>query len=112
MFDFEKLSVFEKIRFINKDIFTKILSNKTVDLEIRDQIKRASLSSLLNLAEGSGRESKADKKHFYAISKTSLLEVSALLIVIEDIYFNDFSYLKDLTLECIKMMSGLIKSVN
>ena len=48
MFDFEKLSVFEKIRFINKEIFTKILSNKSIDLEIRDQIKRASLSSLLN----------------------------------------------------------------
>ncbi|MBK6979833.1 MAG: four helix bundle protein [Cytophagaceae bacterium] len=112
MFDFEKLSVFEKIRFINKEIFTKILSNKSIDLEIRDQIKRASLSSLLNLAEGSGRESKADKKHFYVMSKTSLLEVSALLIVIEDVYFNDFNYLKDLTLECIKMMSGLIKSVN
>lgn len=64
------------------------------------------------MAEGSGRESKADKKHFYVISKSSLLEVAALLIAIEDIYSSEYGFLKEYVLESIKMMSGLIKSVN
>ena len=45
----------------------------------RDQLERASLSLLLNLAEGVARTQPADKARFYAISRGSASECAALL---------------------------------
>jgi four helix bundle protein len=42
-------------------------------------VERASLSVLLNLAEGTGRFSSADKKHFMTIARGSVFECVALL---------------------------------
>jgi len=49
--------------------------------ELRDQIDRASLSVVLNLAEGSGRKGK-DRVQFFRIAMGSLKEVQACLDVI------------------------------
>jgi four helix bundle protein len=50
--------------------------------ELRDQIERASLSVVLNLAEGSGRKGK-DRLHHFRIAMGSLKEVQGCLAVIE-----------------------------
>ena len=44
-----------------------------------DQLKRASASVALNLAEGSGRQSPGDTKRFYHIAFGSLRECQAIL---------------------------------
>ena len=49
---------------------------------LRDQLERASLSVLLNLAEGLGRTQPADKARFYAISRGSATECAALVDVL------------------------------
>ena len=46
---------------------------------LKDQLKRASLSVPLNLAEGYGRISKADQKRFFKIALGSARECQALL---------------------------------
>ena len=49
--------------------------------ELRDQLKRASMSVPLNIAEGSGKPAPADRARFYAIARGSAMECGALLDV-------------------------------
>jgi four helix bundle protein len=46
---------------------------------LRDQLDRASVSIVLNLAEGAGRRSARDKAHFFAIARGSATECAAIL---------------------------------
>ena len=48
---------------------------------MKDQFARASLSVVLNLAEGSGKPTAKDRKKFYRISLGSLREVQAILSI-------------------------------
>ena len=49
---------------------------------VRDQLERASLSVVLNVAEAGGRHSRREKARFYAIARGSATEVAALLDVL------------------------------
>jgi four helix bundle protein len=50
---------------------------------VKDQLERASLSVVLNIAEGGGRRSRRDKARFYTIARGSATEVAALMDVLE-----------------------------
>ena len=47
--------------------------------ELRDQLDRASISIVLNIAEGCGRRSPADKGRFYSMARGSATECAAIL---------------------------------
>ena len=47
--------------------------------ELRDQLTRASLSTVLNIAESAGRSSRADKARFFAIARGSAMECAAIV---------------------------------
>ena len=79
MFDFEKLDLYQELKKLNILVYQTIRSLKDVDTYLVDQWKRASLSSVLNLAEGTGRMTSADKKHFYTIARGSVFECVALI---------------------------------
>ena len=49
---------------------------------LRDQIERASLGIVLNIAEGAGRRSAPDKRRFYEMARGSATEVAAALDVV------------------------------
>jgi four helix bundle protein len=49
---------------------------------IRDQLSRASLSIVLNLAEGSAKPTAPERRRFYAIALGSLRETEALLHIL------------------------------
>jgi four helix bundle protein len=49
---------------------------------IRDQLERATLGVVLNVAEGAGRRSAPDKRRFYEMARGSATETAALLDVI------------------------------
>lgn len=50
---------------------------------VRDQLERASLSVVLNIAEAGGRRSRRDKARYYAHARGSATEVAALFDVLE-----------------------------
>jgi four helix bundle protein len=47
--------------------------------ELRDQLDRASISIVLNIAEGCGRRSPADRGRFYSMARGSATECAAVL---------------------------------
>lgn len=51
----------------------------TVPAHLKDQLKRASSSIVLNLAEGSAKPTEKDRKKFYSIALGSYRETQAIL---------------------------------
>ena len=84
MFDFEKLEVYKKAKSFNKGIYTYLKSTKALDGITRDQLRRASFSIMLNIAEGSSRFSKSDRKNFMVIARGSIFECVAILDFLQD----------------------------
>jgi four helix bundle protein len=54
----------------------------TLNRIVKDQLERASLSVVLNIAEAAGRRSRRDKARYYAIARGSATETAALLDVL------------------------------
>ena len=85
MFDFERLELYQVTRNQNKKVLQFIFGDTHMDPYIKDQWKRASISSLLNLTEGAGRISDADKRHFFTMARGSVYECAALLQLVFDL---------------------------
>jgi four helix bundle protein len=49
---------------------------------LRDQLERAAASIVLNVAEGVGRSSRAEKRHFYSVARGSATECAAILDIV------------------------------
>ncbi len=84
MFDFEKLIVYTNAKEFNLLIKSNILSLEKIDKTTKDQLRRASLSIVLNVAESTSRFSDADKRNFYVIARGSLIESIAILDLLKD----------------------------
>lgn len=114
MFDFEKLDVYQKSKEFNRLVYQYLNDNKVIDAATRNQLRRASLSIVLNIAEGSSRFSKADRRNFFVISRGSVFECVAVFDILKDegllpIYqFQDFYARAE---ELSKILFALIKNL-
>ena len=79
MFDFEKLDLYQELKKLNLMVYQTIKGLNEADPYIIDQWKRASMSSVLNLAEGTGKMNSDDKKLFYTNARGSIFECVAIL---------------------------------
>ena len=62
-------------------ILVHILSKSIQDYSFADQIKRASVSVMNNIAEGYGRYNRKEFKQFLSIAKGSVMEVQSMVIL-------------------------------
>ena len=83
LLDFERLDVYRcAIDFLGLVVrLTARMPRGQADL--RDQLRRASTSVPLNIAEASGKTSAVDRARFHAIARGSALECAAILDVLQ-----------------------------
>ena len=65
-------------------IAKKIILDNKLDRNVVDQLGRASFSVPLNIAEGSGKFSKADRKNYFTTARASVFECVAVLDILKD----------------------------
>lgn len=85
MFNFEKLEVYKEAKVFSKLVFNT-LKHLNIDREITNQIKRAVISIVLNIAEGSTRGTKKQFNQFLWVSQGSISEVIAGFDLIRMLY--------------------------
>ncbi len=78
-FMFENLDVYQKAVDLTDRVTELTRGFETGYYFLTDQLNRASLSVAANLAEGNGRFTKADRKHFFIIARGSTQECVPLL---------------------------------
>ena len=110
-FDHEKLDVYrESIIFCGR--VGKLLNDITGKAAAKDQLERASTSLPLNIAEGNGKFSDADRSRFLEIARSSALECAACLDVLVVRKLIDTQRIvpaKEQLVRIVNMLMGMLK---
>lgn len=116
MFKFLDYNIYSKARSFNLRI-REYLKDSELDYPTMDQMRRASLSVVLNVAEGSGRFLEKDRRRFFIMSRSSIFECVALLDMvnqerrIEKVEFEELiSYADELSIMLYSMIRKLSDS--
>lgn len=90
MQDYRKLNIWKEGRLLVKQVYliTDSFPRKEV-FGITSQLRRATTSIVLNIAEGSGRDTVADFKHFLDMALGSVNEAETLITLCNDLDFID-----------------------
>jgi four helix bundle protein len=110
---FEDLDCWKKSRELVNLIFD-ICENqmKNKDFSTQDQIKRAALSTMNNIAEGFGRYSNKEFIRFLEYSASSSMEIRSMLYILSDRKYideNEFEKCYKLTNDLTNTTLGLIR---
>lgn len=112
LFDHEKLTAYQTaIRFVSW--CDSLLESLPKSLAAHNQLDRASTSIPLNLAEGNGKFTSADRCRYFDIARGSALECAACLDVLaakKRIAEGDIAEGKKMLVEIVSMLVGLVKS--
>ena len=113
--NYQKLIVWQKSMTLAKQIYllTDLLPQKEL-YAMTNQLRRAAISVPSNIAEGHGRNSKAEFIHFLSISRGSVSELETQLLLCHDIgYFSQEQIESQLSLcdEIQKMLSKMITTL-
>lgn len=109
---FEDMLVWQKAKDLSKKIYKEFENSK--DWGFKDQIQRAAVSIMNNIAEGFERKSHQEFKHFLFIAKGSCGETRSMLHLAIDLGKIDFEQGKNLIKQCeeiSRMLSGLAKTL-
>ncbi len=107
---FEDIEAWKEARELVKIVYKIFKNNK--DYSFKDQMQRAAVSIMSNIAEGFDRHSNKEFMQFLVISRASVSEVKSLLYVGLDVDYLDEIKFKELYDKCTKianLINGLIR---
>ncbi len=110
---FEDSIAWQKSKVLVFDVYTCFKNIK--DYSFKDQIQRAALSVMNNIAEGFERGTNKELLHFLYIAKGSCGEVRSMLYMAQLQHYisvKDFDKIKEGAEEISKIISGLIKKIS
>ncbi|HSB93879.1 MAG TPA: four helix bundle protein [Flavitalea sp.] len=84
MFSFENLTVYKKAFQTNQKVYHLLKSKQALAGYLRNQLGRASLSIMLNIAEGSAKFTRKDRKNFYVTARGSSFECAAIITFLHE----------------------------
>ena len=83
---FEEIQAWQKARQLVKEIYQASSAGPFgKDWGLRDQVRRAAVSAMSNVAEGFARKTSRDFAHFLDVARGSAVEVQSLLYAAADI---------------------------
>jgi four helix bundle protein len=109
---FEDIFAWQRAGKLTIKIYCSFISCK--DFSFVNQIQRASISIMNNIAEGFERNTNKEFRNFLFIAKGSCAEVRSMLYIaikLKYINENQFDCLLKQTIEISKLLSGLIKTL-
>ncbi len=110
---FEDIEAWKKARELTKAIYEITAQGKLgADFPLKDQLRRAAISIMANIAEGFEREGNKEFRQFLAVAKGSAGEVKAQLYVALDaglMTSEHFQELLALTNEISRLLGGFLK---
>jgi len=109
---FEDILAWQKSKELTTEVYGNFKNNR--DYSFRDQIQRASVSIMNNIAEGFERRSNKELRQFLYISKGSCGEVRSMLRLANELNYLTNEAAENLTIKSIevsKMLSGFIKQL-
>ena len=112
---FEDLIAWQKARKLTNEIYKATQRGKfAADYSLKDQIRRAAVSSMSNMAEGFERGGLVEFQRFLAIAKGSCAELRTQLYVALDVGYLDSSSFDSLMTQAVevgRIIGGLRASV-
>ncbi len=102
---FEELRVWKDARILVKNVYT--LTEPLRDWGFKDQIRRAAVSVMNNIAEGSESGSDANFIKFLHVAKGSCGEVRSMLYLITDLFQADSSTVSTLQNDCERIAANI-----
>jgi four helix bundle protein len=107
----EEIQAWQKARELVRETYKTCAEGPLArDFGLRDQIRRAAVSSMSNIAEGFARKTDKEFAHFLDIARGSAIEAQSLLYVALDVqYINrgEFARLSRLADETASLIGGL-----
>ena len=113
---FKKLNVWQKAYLFVLNIYKQTQNFPSFELYgLTSQIRRAAVSILANIAEGSERQHKKEFVQFLSFARGSLAEVETYLMVSRDLGYlskDEFVQLEELRKEIGRLLRGLYRSLS
>ncbi|MGL1889911.1 MAG: four helix bundle protein [Reichenbachiella sp.] len=109
---FEDILSWQKAKDMTIEIYSIFKEQR--DFSFKNQIERASVSVMNNIAEGFERKTNNEFKYFLFVAKGSCGEVRSMLTLAKDLEkINEEQHLKlyNISVEISKLLSGLIKTL-
>ena len=110
---FEDIEAWKRARELVNSIYQVTSEGSFAkDYSLKDQIRRASISVMSNIAEGYSRQTDREFIHFLHVAKGSASEVQSQLYVGLDLKYisqSTFEELYGLSDETIKLVSGFVR---